>query len=41
MRRTFDVGLAFLLASVIGCVALPTTRSEPASSSAAPAASSG
>jgi putative metalloprotease len=30
MRRALAVGLAFVLVSVIGCVALPTTRSEPA-----------
>ena len=31
MRRALVVGLAFMLVSMIGCVGLPTTRSEPAS----------
>jgi len=30
MRRALAIGLAFVLVPVIGCVALPTTRSEPA-----------
>ena len=30
MRRALAIGLTFVLVPVIGCVALPTTRSEPA-----------
>jgi len=40
MRQVLAVGLAFVLVPVIGCVGFPTTRSEPASSPAPPAATS-